>query len=157
VLLGGLERGLHLFGAGAEVLRQRDGGQALQRGFHRAADGAGIHHVLGRVVAAVDAREHQVGLGALQHLVVARQHAVGGRALGGVAAGAELGDHHRVGVADLVRDARLLEGGRDHPDLALGAGDSAAMASSTSSPGALMPSSLVTRMRMMTPELAATA
>ena len=48
-------------------------------------------------------------------------------------------------------DARLLEGGRDGPDLAIGAGDFGAIASSTARPGALMPSSLVMRMRKKAP------
>ena len=48
-------------------------------------------------------------------------------------------------------DARLLEGGGHDPDLAGGAGDRCAISSATASPGALMPSSLVTRMRMLAP------
>jgi hypothetical protein len=47
-----------------------------------------------------------------------------------------------------MADARLLEGGRDGPDLALGARDLGRDGVQTSSPGALMPSSLVMRMRM---------
>ena len=43
--------------------------------------------------------------------------------IGSETARPKLGDHHRVGVADAVPDARLFEGGRDGPDLALGSGD----------------------------------
>ena len=72
-------------------------GQALKGGpSHRAADCAGIQHVLGGVVAAVHARQHEVRGGGCRP---ARRKApllstqIGGRALGGEAAGAKLGDH----------------------------------------------------------------
>ena len=89
----------------------------------RAADGAGIERVLGDVVAAVDAGDHEVGRGVLEELVQAGEHAVGGRALDGEAAGAEALEAHGADVGDAVRDAGLLEGGGDHPDLAVGAGE----------------------------------
>ncbi|MPL92099.1 hypothetical protein SDC9_38196 [bioreactor metagenome] len=119
---GGLERVL----PGAEAVRpeelaQRDCRHALQRRLHRAAERAGIKRVLGRVVAAVDAGEHQIGLASLEDIVKPRKHAIGRAALGGIAARAVLGDHHRPGVADAMADARLLEGRGDGPDLALGA------------------------------------
>ena len=51
----------------------------------------------------------------------ARQHAIGRAAFGGKAALAQLGDHHRMGIADAMGHARLLEGRGDDPDLAIGA------------------------------------
>ena len=120
---GGLERIGKPLGARPEILRQRDRGQALKRRFHRAADGARIHDVLARVVAAVHARQDEVGGRVLQDVRHPRHDAVGGAALGRPAPGPEFRDHGGVGVADAVGDARLLERGRDHPDLTAGARD----------------------------------
>ena len=72
-------------GGGPEVLRERHRAHAVQRAFHGAADGAGVERVLGDVVAAVDAGDHQVGRRSLEDLVEPGQHAVGGRALDGEA------------------------------------------------------------------------
>ena len=138
--------------AGPWYCESATGADAVQRPLERAADGAGVERVLGDVVAAVDAGEHQVGRAVLEDLVQAREHAVGGRALDGEAPLAEPLEPHRAHVGDRVRDAGLLEGRRHHPDLAVGAGElAAAISSATASPGALMPSSLVRRMRMPVP------
>ena len=48
--------------AGAVGLRQRDGRDAEHRALDRARDRAGIGHVLGDVLAAIDAGEDEVGL-----------------------------------------------------------------------------------------------
>ena len=58
-----------------------------------------------------------------EDLVQAGEHAVGGRAFDGEAARVEALEAHRADVGDAVRDARLLEGGGDDPDLAARAGE----------------------------------
>ncbi len=110
-------------GRGAVVLRQRDGAHPVQGRFHRPAHGAGVERVLGDVVAAVDAREDEIGRIARQHLADPGQNAIGRRALDGEAPVAEPLEPHRPDVGHAMGHARLLEHGRDHPDLAGGAGE----------------------------------
>ena len=105
-------------GGRAVVLGEGDRADAVQGAFHGAADGAGVEGVLGDVVAAVHPREDEVGGRVLEDFVQAGEDAVGGRALDGEAAGTEALQAHRADVGDAVRDARLLEGGGDGPDLA---------------------------------------
>ena len=135
---------------GRSTATARPSGRGAAR-LHRAADGAGIERVLGDVVAAVDAGDHQVGRGVLEDFVEAGQHAVGGGALDGEAAGLEALEAHRPDVGDAVGDARLLEGGGDDPDLAAGAGELGGDLLGDGEAGALMPSSLVRRMRIGRP------
>ncbi|MNN60161.1 hypothetical protein D3C81_1753290 [compost metagenome] len=96
-------------------MRQGDGanaeGHALQGAGHR----AGIADVLADVVAAIDARQHQIRL--LGHQVVDRQDdAVGRRAGHGEALVAQLVDPQRLGQGDPPPLGRLLGLGRDDPD-----------------------------------------
>ncbi len=112
----GLECVVKIAVAGAVILAERHGGHALKRRLHRGPDGAGIDRVFGGIVAAIDAREHEVRAGVLHHVMQARKDAIGGAALGGKAARAHLCDHHRAGVGNAVTNAGLLEGGGHGPD-----------------------------------------
>ena len=120
---GGVERRCKLFCFRAHELRQGNCGQALQGRFHRAADRAGIEHVFRRVIAAVHARQHQIGARALQHVIKPGQHTIGRAAFGGIAAIIQFAQQHRVGVANAMTHARLLECRRDNPDLACRSGN----------------------------------
>ena len=82
-------------------------------------NGAGIQHILARVVAAIDARQHQIGLMAAQHIVNPGKHAISRRAFDRIAPLGQLGVDHRMGIADAMADAGLFKGGGDCPDLAL--------------------------------------
>ena len=104
-------------------LAERNRGQTLKCRLHRCADGAGVEHILGGIVAPVHTRKHKIGRRILHHLVDGRQNAIGGRAFGGEATFAELRKHRGMRVTDAMPDARLLEGRRDSPDFTIVPGD----------------------------------
>ena len=120
---GGLERVIRLSIVGAIVLRQRNCWDTLQSRFHRAAQGAGVEGVFSRVVAAVHARQHQIGGSVFHDVMQACQHAIGGAAFGCKTTRGHLADHHRVRVADAMADAGLFKRRCNGPNLAVGASD----------------------------------
>ena len=120
---GGLEWIIEMGVIGAEILRKGNGGKALQGGLHRAANRARVKHVFGGVIAFIDARENEIGGAVFEDIMQACHHAISGAAFGGKTAGAEFRDHGGVHIRDAMANARLLEGGGDCPDLALGACD----------------------------------
>ena len=135
--------------SGAVGLAKRDRRNAEQRALHGAGDGAGIGHVLGDVLAAVDAGQDEVRPRSVQDVAHAHDDAVGRRA----AHGEVPRRRSRAAAADrsATANARRRTGRsparppRRRPTIAR------AIVSSTARPGAWMPSSLVTRMRMVRP------
>ena len=139
--------------APAVGLRQRERGNAEDRALDGAGDRAGIGHVLGGVAAAVDARQHQIGRWPSRMWRDAHDDAVGRRALDGEAALADLAQPQRIVERQRMRDAGLV--GTPAPPPRRRRTARARSRSQTSSPGAWMPSSLVTRMRMRVTVIAA--
>ena len=58
----------------------RSTGMPSTRAFHGAGDGAGIDHVLADIAAAIDARQHEIELLAVEHVTHAHDDAIGRRA-----------------------------------------------------------------------------
>ena len=104
-------------------LRQGNRRYSVQSSLQGRTDSAGIQHVFGSVVAPVHPRQHQIGLGPLQHVIKSGQHAIGRAAFGGKAAIRQLGDHHRTRITDAMANAGLLEGRGYGPHLAPGSGN----------------------------------
>ena len=103
--------------AKAARLRKRDGGDAELHALHRPGDGAGEGHVLGQVLAAIDAGEHQIRRIAFDQMLHPQQHAIGWRAGYGEALGPGLAHADRRGQRQRPRGARLLGLRGDHPDI----------------------------------------
>jgi len=97
-------------------LADGDGGDAEQRAFHRGGDRARIGHVLGDVLAAVDAGDDKVGFLPDHHLE-AHDDAVGRRAAHRIAPLARLPQPDRIGDRQRVSDAGLVGLRRDDPHL----------------------------------------
>ena len=128
-------------------LAEGDRGNAEQAAFHGGGDGARIGHVVGHVGAAVDARQHDVGLAVLQQVLDGKQHAVGRRAFEGEL-GLSLTSRMRIGRdsdSEWPAPLWLTSGATTQTSLE----SWVAISISASRPGAWMPSSLVTRMRAL--------
>ena len=63
------------------ALAESEGRNAQDHRFHGGGHGAGIGHVLAQIGTAIDPRQHQIGLFALDHGIDAQQHRVGGGAV----------------------------------------------------------------------------
>ncbi len=98
-------------------LRQRDGGNAEQRALDGRRDGAGIGDVLGDVLAAIDAGEHEIGLLVGEQAPDRHQHAIGRRALHREMLGRDLAQAQRGRQREGMRDAGLIGLGRDDPHI----------------------------------------
>ena len=106
-----------LAGRGGVGLGQGEGGNAEHGALDGAGDGTGIGHVLGGVAAAIDAREHQVGLAVGNDVPRADDHAVGRRALDGEVARPDLAQPQRIIERERMRHAGLVGLRRHHPDV----------------------------------------
>jgi hypothetical protein len=97
-------------------LAERDGRNAQQGTFHRPSHRARIEHVVGKVLAAVDAGDHQVGLRADNHLE-AHNDAIRRRAANRETPLASLAHADRIGQRERMRHAGLVGLRRDYPNL----------------------------------------
>ncbi len=102
----------------AERLAERDRRDTELRTLHRGGDGAGIGDVVGDVLAAIDAGEHEIRLLVLHDVADRHQHAIGRRTSHRIFAGSELAYAERVRERERMRGTALLFLGRDDPDVA---------------------------------------
>ena len=128
-------------------LAERDRPHARQRALHRGRHRARIGHVLGKVRAAVDARQDHVGRRVLHDVRQREHHCVGRSSADREASLVVAAQPHRRGQRQRMAGARLLLGRRDDPDVVA---ELACDRSSRLKPRAFTPSSLVIRIRTRT-------
>ena len=102
---------------GAIGLRQRERGYSQNGAFERARDRPRIGHVLGGVLAPVDAGQDQIRPLAVEDVAHPHDDAVGRRSLDGVTALVERAHAQRIVERERMRHAGLVEFRRHHPDI----------------------------------------
>lgn len=97
-----------------EIVGEGDCGDAMVGGLTRGGDGAGDDEILAHVTAVIDAREDQVRLNAKAK--ESDTHAIGGRAIHGIAVLACRCNLQGLSRGDAVTALRLLGGWSDSDD-----------------------------------------